>query len=145
MSLYYCFSPARYDLCIIFQFITFCVAAVAGVERFVYKGVASNIVTFLTDVVKMSTSSAAKSVSTWNGVTSMLPLASAILADSFWDRYSTITVSSLLYIVVSFFFLCTTISTPLKQVYFRDFTLVVYVIVFLVRIAVHLTRLLIRA
>ena len=72
-------------------------------ERFVYKGVASNIVTFLTDVVKMSTSSAAKSVSTWNGVTSMLPLASAILADSFWDRYSTITVSSLLYIVVSFF------------------------------------------
>ena len=75
----------------------------------------------------------------------MLPLASAILADSFWDRYSTITVSSLLYIVVSFFFLCTTISTPLKQVYFRDFTLVVYVIVFLVRIAVHLTRLLIRA
>ncbi|CAL5055808.1 unnamed protein product [Urochloa decumbens] len=46
----------------------------------------------------MSTSSAAKSVSTWNGVTSMLPLASAILADSFWDRYSTITVSSSLYI-----------------------------------------------
>lgn len=75
------------------------IIVVAGVERFVYKGVASNIVTFLTDVVKMSTSSAAKSVSTWNGVTSMLPLASAILADSFWDRYSTITVSSLLYIV----------------------------------------------
>ncbi|OEL20952.1 hypothetical protein BAE44_0018027 [Dichanthelium oligosanthes] len=31
---------------------------------------------------------------------SMLPLASAILADSFWDRYSTITVSSLLYIAI---------------------------------------------
>lgn len=28
----------------------------------------------------------------------MLPLASAILADSYWDRHSTITVSSLLYI-----------------------------------------------
>ncbi|CAN6233502.1 unnamed protein product [Urochloa humidicola] len=74
------------------------IIVVASVERFVYKGVASNLVTYLTDVVKMSTSSAAKSVSTWNGVTSMLPLASAILADSFWDRYSTITVSSSLYI-----------------------------------------------
>nr|TKW41513.1 hypothetical protein SEVIR_1G321400v2 [Setaria viridis] len=68
------------------------IIVVASVERFVYKGVASNLVTYLTDVVKMSTSSAAKSVNTWNGVTSMLPLASAILADSFWDRYSTISL-----------------------------------------------------
>ncbi|CAN6280031.1 unnamed protein product [Urochloa humidicola] len=74
------------------------IIVVASVERFVYKGIVSNLVTYLTDVVKMSTSSAAKSVSTWNGVTSMLPLASAILADSFWDRYSTIAVSSSLYI-----------------------------------------------
>ncbi|RRT63327.1 hypothetical protein B296_00036234 [Ensete ventricosum] len=72
------------------------------VERFAYKGVASNLLSYLTDHVKMSTSSAAKSVSTWSGVTSMLPLASAILADSYWDRYSTIMASSLLYIVVIF-------------------------------------------
>lgn len=71
-------------------------------ERFAYKGVASNLLSYLTDHVKMSTSSAAKSVSTWSGVTSMLPLASAILADSYWDRYSTIMASSLLYIVVIF-------------------------------------------
>jgi peptide/histidine transporter 3/4 len=31
----------------------------------------------------------------------MLPLVSAILADSYWDRYSTIAVSSLLYVLVS--------------------------------------------
>lgn len=73
---------------------------VASVERFAYKGVASNLLSYLTHHVKMSTSSAAKSVSTWSGVTSMLPLASAILADSYWDRYSTITVSSLLYVMV---------------------------------------------
>lgn len=90
----------------------------ASVERFVYKGVASNLVTYLTDVVKMSTSSAAKSVNTWNGVTSMLPLASAILADSFWDRYSTITVSSLLYIAVSFFF-CPRCYTNIQALPFR--------------------------
>ncbi|CAD5164845.1 unnamed protein product [Musa acuminata subsp. malaccensis] len=75
------------------------IIAVASVERFAYKGVASNLLSYLTDHVKMSTSSAAKSVSTWSGVTSMLPLASAILADSYWDRYSTIMASSLLYIV----------------------------------------------
>ncbi|KAL5987606.1 hypothetical protein ACLOJK_035356 [Asimina triloba] len=75
------------------------VIVVASVERFSYKGVASNLVTYLTDVVKMSTSAAAKSVNTWCGVTSMLPLAGAFLADSYWDRYSTILASSLLYVV----------------------------------------------
>ncbi|XP_072986471.1 protein NRT1/ PTR FAMILY 5.8-like [Typha latifolia] len=75
------------------------IIVVASAERFAYKGVASNLVTYLTDVVKMSTSSAAKSVSAWNGVTSMLPLVSAIFADSYWDRYSTIMASSFLYVV----------------------------------------------
>lgn len=74
----------------------------ASVERFAYKGVASNLVTYLTEVVEMSTSAAAKSVSAWSGVTSMLPLLTAVLADSYWDRYSTITASSLLYVVVSY-------------------------------------------
>ncbi|KAI0504565.1 hypothetical protein KFK09_015517 [Dendrobium nobile] len=49
--------------------------------------------------VKMSASAAAKTVSSWNGVTSMLPLISSVLVDAYWDRYSTITSSSLLYIV----------------------------------------------
>ncbi|KAF8670605.1 hypothetical protein HU200_050632 [Digitaria exilis] len=71
----------------------------AGLERFANKGVGSNLVTYLTDVVGMSTAAAAKSVITWNGVSFMLPLASAILADSYWDRYSTIAISSLLYVL----------------------------------------------
>lgn len=74
------------------------IIVVAGVERFAFKGVASNMVTYLTGVVEMSTSAAAMSVSAWAGVTSMLPLVSAVLADSYWDRYSTITASSLLYV-----------------------------------------------
>ena len=79
-------------------------AVVASVERFAYKGVSSNLVTYLADVVGMSTSAAAKSVSTWSGVNFMLPLVSAFLADSYWDRYSTITASSLLYVLVSTLF-----------------------------------------
>ncbi|KAL3526009.1 hypothetical protein ACH5RR_014381 [Cinchona calisaya] len=69
----------------------------AGVERFAFKGVASNLVTYLTDVFKMSNSSAAKMVNNWCGFTSMVPLLVAPLADAYWDRYSTIQAASLLY------------------------------------------------
>ncbi|XP_059644192.1 protein NRT1/ PTR FAMILY 5.8-like isoform X2 [Cornus florida] len=72
---------------------------IAGMERFAFKGVASNLVTYLTDVVKMSNSSAAKTVNSWCGFTSMMPLLVAPLADSYWDRYTTILASSLLYFV----------------------------------------------
>lgn len=69
-------------------------------ERFAFKGVACNLVTYLTDVVKMRNSSAAKTVNTWCGITSMLPLFVAPLADSYWDQYSTILASSSLYFLV---------------------------------------------
>ncbi|MFQ6630741.1 hypothetical protein Gotur_009040 [Gossypium turneri] len=72
---------------------------IAGMERFAFKGVASNLVTYLTDVVKMSNSSAAKTVNSWCGFTSIVPLLVAPLADSFWDRYSTILTSSFLYVL----------------------------------------------
>lgn len=70
-------------------------------ERFAFKGVASNLVTYLTDVMEMSNSSAAKFVNSWVGFTSMLPLIVATLADSYWDRHSTILASSVLYAAVS--------------------------------------------
>ncbi|KAJ6766823.1 OLIGOPEPTIDE TRANSPORTER-RELATED [Salix purpurea] len=76
----------------------FLLIVIAGMERFAFKGVASNMVTYLTDVVKMSNSAAAKTVNNWCGFTSMLPLLVASLAD-YWDRYSTILTSSFLYVV----------------------------------------------
>ncbi|XP_031478738.1 protein NRT1/ PTR FAMILY 5.8-like [Nymphaea colorata] len=75
------------------------IIVVASVERFAYKGVAANLVSYLTDVLHESTSVAAKNINTWYGVTSMLPLVGALLADSYGDRYSTILASSLLYIL----------------------------------------------
>lgn len=72
---------------------------IAGMERFAFKGVASNLVTYLTDVLKMSNSSAAKTVNSWCGFTSLLPLLVAPLADSYWDQYSTILFSSSLYVL----------------------------------------------
>ncbi|CAN8269803.1 unnamed protein product [Cochlearia groenlandica] len=66
-------------------------------ERYAFKGVASNLVTYLTEEVKMSNSRAAKTVNTWAGFTSMLPLFSAPLADAYWDTFFTILSSSSLY------------------------------------------------
>ncbi|VFQ58526.1 unnamed protein product [Cuscuta campestris] len=68
-------------------------------ERFTFKGVAANMMSYLTDVVKMSNSSAAKMVNNWCGLTYLVPLLVAPLADSFLDRYSIILLSSLPYLL----------------------------------------------
>ncbi|KAF5740341.1 putative amino acid permease [Tripterygium wilfordii] len=72
---------------------------IAGMERFAFKGVASNLVTYLTDVVKMSNSAAAKTVNSWCGLTSIMPLLVVPFADSHCDRYSIILASSSLYVL----------------------------------------------
>lgn len=93
---------------------------IAGMERFAFKGVASNLVTYLTDVVKMSNSTAAKTVNSWCGFTSMVPLFVAPLADSCWDRYSTILASSFLYVIVSYcpFVLLSNLSESISRFIF---------------------------
>ncbi|KAI3954416.1 hypothetical protein MKW92_042704 [Papaver armeniacum] len=69
--------------------------------RFAFKGVASNLVTYLTEVLKMKNSTAAKTVNSWAGISFLLPLLGAFLADSYLDRYSTILASSILYVATS--------------------------------------------
>ncbi|GAB4854827.1 hypothetical protein Ancab_023410 [Ancistrocladus abbreviatus] len=72
---------------------------IAAMERFAFKGVASNLVTYLTDVINMSNSSAAKAVNSWCGFTSIMPLLVAPFADSFLNHYSTILASSFFYVI----------------------------------------------
>ncbi|KAI3793963.1 hypothetical protein L1987_36587 [Smallanthus sonchifolius] len=72
---------------------------IAGIERFVFKGVGSNLVIYLTEVMQMSSSSAAQTVNSWTGFTSMVPLLVAPLIDSYWNRYSTILASSFIYLI----------------------------------------------
>lgn len=85
---------------------------ISGMERFAFKGVASNLVTYLTDVMELSNSSAAKFVNSWVGFTSMLPLIVSTLADSYWDRYSTILASSVLYAAGLLALTSTTVRWP---------------------------------
>lgn len=70
-------------------------------ERLAYAGILANLVIYLTDVTHDSTAAAATNVNVWNCVASMLPFVGAFVADSYLGRYWTITLSSVIYLMVS--------------------------------------------
>ncbi|KAI8526587.1 hypothetical protein RHMOL_Rhmol12G0007800 [Rhododendron molle] len=69
-------------------------------ERFTHTGISSNLITYLTGPMGLSTATAAENVNTWGGVATMLPLLGAFIADSYLGRYQTILISSLLYVLL---------------------------------------------
>nr|ABK25104.1 unknown [Picea sitchensis] len=68
-------------------------------ERLAYYGIASNLVTYLTNIMHQTTVTAVKNVNVWAGTASMLPLFGAFVADSYLGRYRTILISSIVYLL----------------------------------------------
>ncbi|CAM8950953.1 unnamed protein product [Rhodiola kirilowii] len=68
-------------------------------ERLAYYGIATNLVTYLTNNLHESNVSAARNVTTWAGTCYLTPLIGAILADACWGRYWTIAVFSTIYFI----------------------------------------------
>ncbi|KAK4592238.1 hypothetical protein RGQ29_016667 [Quercus rubra] len=66
-------------------------------ERFTFCGLASNLIVYLTDELHEPTSTAAKNVNTWIGVSCVFPIVGAFIADSYLGRFSTILVASIIY------------------------------------------------
>jgi peptide/histidine transporter 3/4 len=58
-----------------------------------YYGISYNLVTYLTGVLGQSNVAAARNVSTWQATCFLMPLAGAVVADSYWGRYRTMVVS----------------------------------------------------
>ncbi|XP_071742581.1 protein NRT1/ PTR FAMILY 5.10-like isoform X2 [Rutidosis leptorrhynchoides] len=75
------------------------IISVEVAERFAYYGVSSNLITYLTGSLGLSTATAAENVNAWTGTASLLPLVGAFIADAFLGRYLTIIFASLLYIL----------------------------------------------
>ncbi|XP_042486060.1 protein NRT1/ PTR FAMILY 5.4-like [Macadamia integrifolia] len=67
-------------------------------ERFAYYGMSGNLITYLTNVLKEPTATAAKNVNIWFGISALLPLVGAFMADSYFGRFNTILVSSVIYL-----------------------------------------------
>ncbi|GLJ13508.1 hypothetical protein SUGI_0214030 [Cryptomeria japonica] len=80
-------------------------------ERLAYNGISANLIVYLTNVMQQNTATAAKNVNVWYGVSSMLTILGAFLADSYFGRYWTILFSSLIYLLG---LICLTLSASLS-------------------------------
>ncbi|KAL4183313.1 hypothetical protein AMTRI_Chr11g97550 [Amborella trichopoda] len=80
-----------------------CAVIVGGeiAEHMAFFAVSCNLISYLTDYLGQSTSTAAKNVNVWSSIAALLPLLGAFVADSFLGRNKTILISSLLYLLVS--------------------------------------------
>lgn len=72
-------------------------------ERLAYYGIATNLVSYLTNNMHEGNVSAARNVTTWAGTCYLAPLIGAVVADAYWGRYWTIAAFSTIY----FFGMCT--------------------------------------
>lgn len=74
-------------------------------ERLAFYGIATNLVSYLTNKLHEGNVSAARNVTTWQGTCYITPLIGAVLADAYWGRYWTIAAFSTIYFIVRSIFL----------------------------------------
>ncbi|KAG2313148.1 hypothetical protein Bca4012_027723 [Brassica carinata] len=89
-------------------------------ERFAYYGIASNLISYLTGPLGLSTAVAASNVNAWSGISCLLPVLGAFVADAFLGRYPTIIIASLVYVLglalLTLSACLVPISTPSKHI-----------------------------
>lgn len=75
-------------------------SATEFLERLVYYGICFNLLTYLVDVLHEDTAQSVSNLNNWQGMSWILPLFGAFVADEFLGRYTTIVVSGFIYILV---------------------------------------------
>ncbi|XP_062004555.1 protein NRT1/ PTR FAMILY 5.6-like isoform X1 [Rosa rugosa] len=75
------------------------IVAIEFSERLSYFGIATSLIIYLTKVIHEDLKSAAKSVNYWSGVTTLIPFFGGFIADAYLGRFSTVLVSSIIYLL----------------------------------------------
>lgn len=70
-------------------------------ERVAFYAISSNLVIYLTTVLREDISVSARNVNNWSGTTFMTPLIGAFIADAYLGRYLTLATFSCGYFLVS--------------------------------------------
>eukprot|EP01018_Ginkgo_biloba_P006618 Gb_10650 [translate_table: standard] len=78
---------------------SFFIIGVEFSERLTYYGIASNLIIYLTTVLRQGVATSAKNVNNWSGVTTVMPLVGAFLADAYTGRYWMVLISSIIYLL----------------------------------------------
>ncbi|KAJ7546258.1 hypothetical protein O6H91_08G032400 [Diphasiastrum complanatum] len=66
-------------------------------ERLAYYGIGTNLVIYLTKILREGNATAANNVTNWSGTAYITPLIGAFFADAYWGRFWTIAVFSAVY------------------------------------------------
>ncbi|XP_074287290.1 protein NRT1/ PTR FAMILY 5.6-like [Silene latifolia] len=76
----------------------FFILAIEFSEKLSYFGIGTNLITYMTKVMQQDLETAVKSVNIWSGVTAVMPLVGAFVADSYTGAYAMILFSASLYV-----------------------------------------------
>ncbi|KAD3068381.1 hypothetical protein R6Q59_017605 [Mikania micrantha] len=68
-------------------------------ERISYFGIATSLIIYLTKVIHQDVKTSAKSAYQWIGVTTLMPLIGGVLADAYLGRFTTVLLSSTIYLM----------------------------------------------
>jgi dipeptide/tripeptide permease len=79
-------------------------------ERVAFYAISSNLVIYLTTVLREDISVSARNVNNWSGTTFMTPLIGAFIADAYLGRYLTLATFSCGYFLVSMDLVSSTIN-----------------------------------
>ncbi|XP_062166878.1 protein NRT1/ PTR FAMILY 5.6-like [Alnus glutinosa] len=75
------------------------IIAIEFSERLSYFGIATSLILYLSKVIHQDLKTAARNVNYWSGVTTLMPLLGGFMADAYLGRFSTVLISTIIYLM----------------------------------------------
>ncbi|CAA7046215.1 unnamed protein product [Microthlaspi erraticum] len=75
------------------------IIAIEFSERLSYFGLATNLVVYLTLILKQDLKTAVRNANYWSGVTTLMPLLGGFVADAYLGRYATVLLATIIYLM----------------------------------------------